>query len=332
MPKENSIKLAVSLYSFTNEYYSGKYTLEECIKRIAEISADGVEIVSTQHIPGYPNPSDDFISHFNCLLEKYELHPACYSLYIDLGRNSKSDMTKSEIIESFEHDLSIASRMRFGCVRTLPSTPLYVIPDLLAIAERKKIKLGIELHAPYTIHHPLFMQLIEIIKDIDSPYLGLIPDFGAWVERIPTILLQSFRERGVPDETVELLRESYANGESFESVKQKILRTGVGVAAQWAIGMCYHILSNGKPGDIKEIMPYVIHVHVKFLDVDKEGVDGGIDYKELLSIIAESGYGGYLSSEFEGFILAKDYNGFDMVKSQQENMRWILDKLNGGEL
>lgn len=241
-------------------------------------------------------------------------------------------MTKSEIIESFENDLSIASKMRFGCVRTLPSTPLYVIPDLAAMAERQKIKLGIELHAPYTIHHPLFQKIIEKIKEIDSPYLGLIPDFGAWVERIPTILLQNFRDRSVPDETAELLRDSYAKGESFEVVKQKILSTGIGSNAQWAIGMCYHILSNGKPGDVKEIMPYVIHVHAKFWDVDREGVDGGIDYDKLLPIIAESGYTGYLSSEFEGFILAKDYNGFAMVKSQHENMHKNLDNLNGGKL
>ncbi len=332
MLKKSSIKLAVSVYSFTNEYYTRKYSLEDCIQKVSEIGADGIEIVSTQHIPGYPNPDDEFIAHFNYLLDKYELEPACYSLYIDLGRNSKKDMTKSEIIESFENDLSIASKMRFSCVRTLPSTPLYVIPDLAAMAERHKIKLGIELHAPYTIHHPLFQKIIEKIKEIDSPYLGLIPDFGAWVERIPTILLQNFRERGVPDETVELLRDSYAKGESFEVVKQKILSIGVGSNAQWAIGMCYHILSNGKPGDVKEIMPYVIHVHAKFWDVDREGVDGGIDYDKLLPIIAESGYTGYLSSEFEGFILAKDYNGFEMVKSQHENMHKILDNLNGGKL
>ena len=85
MLKKSSIKLAVSVYSFTNEYYTRKYSLEDCIQKVSEIGADGIEIVSTQHIPGYPNPDDEFIAHFNYLLDKYELEPACYSLYIDLG-------------------------------------------------------------------------------------------------------------------------------------------------------------------------------------------------------------------------------------------------------
>jgi len=48
------IKLGVTLYSFTYEYVTGKYSLEDCVREAAELGVDGYEIVATQMIPSLP--------------------------------------------------------------------------------------------------------------------------------------------------------------------------------------------------------------------------------------------------------------------------------------
>ena len=94
---ENQIKYAVTLYSLSCEYFTGKYDLEGCLKAVAEMGYKGVEIVAAQMIPEYPNPSKGWMDEFAALLKKYQLEPICYSAYIDMGTRSDRDLNEAEI-------------------------------------------------------------------------------------------------------------------------------------------------------------------------------------------------------------------------------------------
>ncbi|MEG8046709.1 hypothetical protein QP175_11150 [Sphingomonas aerolata] len=50
-----TIKRGVSLYSFQNETFLGKMTLEDCIRTCAEMGATGIEVIGEQTFWGGPN-------------------------------------------------------------------------------------------------------------------------------------------------------------------------------------------------------------------------------------------------------------------------------------
>ena len=77
-----------------------------------------------------------------------------------------------------------------------------VLRNLVKVAEKTNVKLGMELHTPYQINHPTVIELKELYEEIDSPFLGFIPDFGTSMRNIPDALLTSFREVGVTDELI----------------------------------------------------------------------------------------------------------------------------------
>ena len=61
MTENHAIKRGVSLYSFQEEYFLRKMTLEDIIATCAKLDIPGIEIIGDQMIPNYPNISDEFI-------------------------------------------------------------------------------------------------------------------------------------------------------------------------------------------------------------------------------------------------------------------------------
>ena len=52
--KTMAIKRGVSLYSYQNETFQGKMSLEDCIRTSAELGANGIEIIGEQTFWGWP--------------------------------------------------------------------------------------------------------------------------------------------------------------------------------------------------------------------------------------------------------------------------------------
>ena len=50
-----------------------------------------------------------------------------------------------------------------------------------------------------------------------------------------------------------------------------------------------------------EILPDVVHVHAKFFDIEDDGREPVVPIEELLDVLVEGGYEGYISSEYEGW-------------------------------
>ena len=49
-----TIKRGVSLYSYQNETFLGKMTLEDCIRTSVELGAPGIEVIGEQTFWGWP--------------------------------------------------------------------------------------------------------------------------------------------------------------------------------------------------------------------------------------------------------------------------------------
>jgi hypothetical protein len=82
----NDIKRGVSLYSFQEEYYLRKMSLEDCIAQCAEFGAYGIETIAEQMMPGFPALSDDFYEQWHGWMKKYKTVPTCHDMFLDTKR------------------------------------------------------------------------------------------------------------------------------------------------------------------------------------------------------------------------------------------------------
>src|SRR3954464_10745893 len=93
--------------------------------------------------------------------------------------------------------------------------------------------MGMEIHAPHTVHHPVMIALRELYDRLDSPAVGFIPDFGASVLRHPPLLCEGLERAGAPGEgTTAMVHLWTADGDPFQRRLALIDRLSeLGVAA-----------------------------------------------------------------------------------------------------
>lgn len=79
-----------------------------------------------------------------------------------------------------------------------------------------------------------------------------------------------------------------------------------------------------RPEDIIPILPYVYCCHAKFNYMDENCCEKTIPYPDIIQILTENNWDGYMLSEYEG--ADKDVPGFvsDQIRRQHLMMRRIL--------
>ena len=80
--KKHSIKRGVSLYSYQEEFFLQKMSLEDCIAAVAKTGATGIEIVGEQSIFGFPKLTDAFVDQWFGWMDKYDVTPVCHYLML----------------------------------------------------------------------------------------------------------------------------------------------------------------------------------------------------------------------------------------------------------
>jgi sugar phosphate isomerase/epimerase len=80
MENKSSIKRGVSLYSFQEEYFLRKLSLEDCIAKAASMGAYGIEIIGEQMVPGFPKLTDSFLEQWFGWMKKYGTTPICHNI------------------------------------------------------------------------------------------------------------------------------------------------------------------------------------------------------------------------------------------------------------
>lgn len=74
----SGISLGVTLYSFTNEWWTRQYSLESLVAAVAERGlGPGVELVGFQSIRSFPDVDDAFVDEWARLVEAYQIVPTC---------------------------------------------------------------------------------------------------------------------------------------------------------------------------------------------------------------------------------------------------------------
>jgi len=292
---DGTFRYGVSLYSFMGDYGT-VLDLESALAHVADVGATGVEILGEGHVPGYPEPSPAWIDSWLSLLEKYSLEPTNYGSWIDTRLHPGRSMTAAEGAQALQRDLKLAHRLGFGFVRPkigvvssdLVPDPIWTeaVERSLDLAHELGVVICPEIHSPTPIKHPVVDDYIGLIERTGTKNFGLLIDTGI------------FQDRPIP------LRE----GETRET--RPAFLDGIGV----------------NPADFKDIAQYVVFIQAKFHDINERLEDQQIPWRPVLQALKDSGYTGYLSSEYEGE--RTPWRAIEQVRRQHALIRSITAELD----
>lgn len=292
---DGTFRYGVSLYSYMSDYGT-VLDLESALAHVADVGATGVEILGEGHVPGYPGPSPAWIDTWFNLLEKYSLEPTNYGSWIDTRLHPGRSMTATEGAQALQRDLKLAHRLGFSFVRPkigvvssdLVPDPIWTesVERSLDLAHELGMVICPEIHSPTPIKHPVVDDYIGLIERTGTKNFGLLIDTGI------------FQDRPIP------LRE----GETRDT--RPAFLDGIAV----------------NPADFKDIAQYVVFIQAKFHDINEQLEDQQIPWRPVLQALKDSGYTGYLSSEYEGE--RTPWRAIEQVRRQHALIRSITSELD----
>lgn len=312
---KRQIELCLTLYALSSEYTTGKYTLEDCLAKAHELGYTGIELVASQMIPEYPNPSKEWMDGFRELLKKYELQPVCYSAYIDMGIHADRDLTEDEIIQFTLNDMSCAKYMGFQLVRTQHAISPEIFRAMQPYAKAIGMPLTIEMHAPHNPEVPEWKEYLEIMKDSEG-WLGVVPDFSIFAESPHELnKIQAVEDWGARREKVDEITQLYHNGAGREELLSGDYNEG---EKKFIEDIFFTYLSPKAHLEwLDLVLPYTKYIHGKFWYLAEDETDRVIPCDRILPIIKKSGFTGYMASEYEG------HHYTDEMDSSEQLMRWV---------
>lgn len=282
-------KRGVSIYSYGELYKT--MTLEDCMMDMYDMGATGIEILANGHIEGYPELSDEWLEYWEGLCTKYNIVPAEYGHWIESRMYGHKEDDMEEIFAILERDLKIAGKLKFPVLRT----KLGVIDDTLSPV-------------------PYWREIIKRALPIaEENHVVMCPEI-----HIPTRLKSK-----MVDDYVEFIEQTgtknFGLNIDFGTFQNVFDPNGFQMPGMPEDGSpCSY------PQDLVPLLPYIYCCHAKFNNMDEDCNETTIPYQEILTVLKDNGWDGYMVSEYEG--KRKDEPGFvsEQLRRQHIMMKRIL--------
>lgn len=324
-----------TLYSFTRDFHARKHSVEELVREAAARGlGPGIEMVGFQSIKGFPAVTDEYVDRFQALVAETGLVPTCLSANADAGLRRDRMLTDDELVDYMAPQVEAAARLGFPVVRVQISLTPDDMQRLLPLAEKHDVRLGLEVHSHQHPKHPKIQALLERYEQLGSHHLGFVPDWGATLREVPQTLLARYRRDGVDEELLRKLVEAWhehdAEGAPMtEEQHGRWFRQVMGLAHQHGAGdrgieMAVNItglFGHAKPEDWLELLPWAVHMHGKFYEIDASGDEPSVPVSRIVGLLVAAGWSGSISSEWEGFHWNDWDDPFDVVARMQALMR-----------
>ena len=336
MATKHNIKRGVSLYSFQEEYYLRQMTLEEIIATVAKMDVPGIEVIPDQMIPGYPDIPDAFVKQWHGWMEKYGRTPVCIDMFLDWNKYKGRVMTEDERVESIKQDIVNANKLGCTVIRVIHDVSPSILERCASTAEKYNVKLALEIHAPSYYDSPFEQSLVELFDRVKSPYLSFTLDLGVFCRKLPRIVSDRFLREGMKTAIVDYLVNAYNTntlphsnelGRQDTALPEKILSMGGREQdIYWAFMGTHMVYSD--PRKMLPYLKYTSHIHGKFYEMVDETTEFSIPYQEIIPLLIEGGYSGYIDSEYEGNRWIQDAFKVDSTE-QVRRHQLMLKKLLG---
>lgn len=282
-------KRGVALYSYSGEF-GVSMDLEDCFKDMYDCGAHGVEILANTHILTYPKLDEEWVEKWFELLDKYQIEPAEYGHWIDSRLYKDHELSVKESLQMLERDIKIAHRLGFQVMRT----KMGVIDDV---------------NTPVTNWRDIIHEALPIAEEYN---VKMCPEL-----HMPTALKSKY-----VDDYVEFIEKENTKNFGFNvdfGTFQNVFESEFRLP-----GMPEDGGPCSRPEDIIPILPYVYCCHAKFNYMDENFEEKTIPYADVIEILKEQNWNGYLVSEYEG--ADKDKQGFvsEQLRRQHIMMKRII--------
>lgn len=332
MQMNDSIKRGVSLYSFQEEYFHRRMGFEQILATCSALDVRGIEIIGDQMIPRYPEISPEFLKLWHGWMDKYELTPVCLDMFLDWNKFKGRVMTADERVESVSRDIVNAHQLGCTVIRVIHDIEPDLLERLAPVAEKHNVTLALEVHAPSDLDSPLEQRLIEMFERVRSPFLGFTIDLGIYCKRLPRVVSDRFLREGMAPALVQFLIDAYNagtlphaedEGPGRESLAELVLKRGGREKDIYLAYMGTHMIYSN-PRRLLDYMPHIKHIHGKFYEMLPDCTEYSIPYEEIMPVLKEGGYAGYIASEYEGNRWIHD--AFAVDSAQQVERHQVLLK------
>ena len=319
----DKIRYGVTLYSYSNEYVNGILSFEEILRTVKAQGYTGIELVASQMVPGYPYPSDEWLAQLKALLEEIGLEPVCWSAYIDMGIRSDRDLTEDEIIQFTVNDLICAKKAGFPMVRTQHAISPKIFRKMIPFCKQLDMKLTIEMHHPHHPEVPVWKELIEIMRGEGKGVLGFVPDMSIFQNHPHEPWIQEALNEGCRKEVLDAMLEKHAT----QRPREEILAGDLSKIEQFYGAQLIEDYDGATQVEqLRELMDCVFYMHGKFYYINDNLEEIAIPYQEILTMVKDSGYEGYIACENEGHHFDTQISAVDQLDRYGAMCDHILGK------
>lgn len=332
-----TIKRGVSLYSFQEEYFLRKMSLEDILATVSGLGIQGVEIIPDQMIPGYPIITDEFAKKWHGWMDKYGLTPVCIDMFLDWNKFKGRVMSDDERRDSITRDILNANKLGCTVIRVIHDVSPAILEPLAPIAEKNNVKLALEIHAPSYYTSPLEQELMAMFDRVKSPYLCFTLDLGVFCKKLPRVVVQRFVRDGMKQEIADYLETAYNDGtlphdnelgKRSSNLGDIVLSMGGREQDVMLAYMGTHMIY-ADSSVLPQYIPYTSHIHGKFYEMLPDYTEYSVPYDEFMPILLKGGYDGYIDSEYEGNRWIQD--AFEVDSTEQVRRHHVMLKRLLGE-
>jgi hypothetical protein len=243
-------------------------------------------------------------------------------MYLDHKMYKDRLLTTEERLVLIDRDARHAKRLGCAYLRMLMNTSPELMVASIPIAEKYDLKIIIEVHAPVHFDHPWIMRHAEAYAKTGSDRLGFLPDMGIFTKRYPRVFRDRFVRDGATPEIADFIAQAYEEKVLADYVVMDVRQMGGNPKdVAMAESTRHNVYSN--PRHLLEHMDRIHHVHGKFYEMLSGGSEQSIAYDEVLPVLIEGGFSGYISSEYEGNRHIQDAFPVDSVEQVRRHQAML---------
>jgi sugar phosphate isomerase/epimerase len=324
----HKIRRGVATYSYQEEFFVRQMSVEDVLREMSDIGANGVELLAEAMVPGFPNPNEAWVEQWRGWLAQYRIVPAAYTQFVDTMRTRSHNLSVEEGVQTMLRDIRLAKRLGFPNVRCLIGTPIPILEATLPHLDEHGVWLGLELHAPIKIKSKLMDRLVGLSER--STLFGFVPDFGIFQNKPnPFARDRLIRHGRITKEAALAVEENWASRVDRATTAAAVEKMNAGPGARAYVDQVYNITTQD-PRDLLPIMSKCRHIHGKTWGLDEQCHDPAVDLTRVIPTLIEGGYDGVIATEYEGQRMVQDVYPFsevEMVRRHQVLLRRLLGEI-----